>query len=400
MQHAELAALLVNSSNVIRETLLWENSTLADLELAYCLKDICLEGWSSHPSQALAAWAAALKALIDGQMQVAITELEEAERRFLSIGKIHTAAATQVSKLIALSMLGRYEEAIDCGLRAREIFLAYKDIQAAGKIEHNIGNLYFRRDRYHDAEIFQNAARERFAALNDQKQLATVNNCLANTHALLHKFKSAEELFEQALRQAEACGQPVTLAGIEGNIGLFALLQGRYDRALDYLERSRQGYTSLGLTIQAVLAEHEIGDAYLELNLAAEALEIYERVIPVFAQHGMRAEEARAQAYGGRALMLLGRTKEAQRWLDQAQKLYAAEKNPVGAALVELTHAQLLYREGRFEGARMMAGKAEPALLMSGSWQRLLLARWLRGEADRALGNLAAAREQLEQTLH
>ncbi|HKG81340.1 MAG TPA: CHAT domain-containing protein [Pyrinomonadaceae bacterium] len=420
MQHAELATLLINTSNANRETLLWENSTLADVELAYSLKDMCLEGWSTHPAQALGAaaslqllaeirpspeikaltaWATGLKALIDGEMQLAISELEESERQFLSLGKTHLAAATQVSKLIALSMLGRYDEAIETGLRTRGVFLACNDFRAAGKIEHNIGNLHFRRDRYHDAEVFQSTARERFAALNDQKQLATVNNCLANTHALLHKFKSAEDLFEEALKQAEAVGQPVTIAGIEGNIGLFALLQGRYDRALDYLERSRQHYTSLGLTIQAILAEHEIADAYLELNLAAEALAIYERVIPIFVQHGMRAEQARAQAYKGRALMLLGRTKEAQRALDQAQRLYAAEENPVGAALIELTHAQLLYREGKFEGARMLAGQAEPALLMSGSWQRLLLARWLRGEADRALGNLAAARELLQQTL-
>src|SRR5215213_3873690 len=110
MQHTELAALLVNSSNVIRETLLWENPALADLKLACCLKDICLEGWSSRPSQALgaaaslqrlaeirpnpeikalAAWAAGLEALINGQMLLAISELAEAERRFLSIGKIH-----------------------------------------------------------------------------------------------------------------------------------------------------------------------------------------------------------------------------------------------------------------------------------------------------------------------
>lgn len=420
MQRAELATLLVNSSNARRETLLWENSALLDAELAYCLKDICLDGWSTHPGRALGAaaslqllaeirptaeikaltaWAGGLKALIGGEMQSAIAELEESERRFLSLGKIHTAAATQVSKLIALSTLGRYDEAIECGLRAREIFLSYGDLLAAGKIEHNIGNLHFRRDRYHDAEVFQTAARERFAALNDQKQLATVNNCLANTHAQLHKFKSAEDLFDEALNQAAVANQPVTIAGIEGNIGLFALLQGRYDRALDFLERSRQRYISLGLTIQAILAEHEIADTYLELNLAAEALTIYERVIPTFVQHGMRAEEARAQAYGGRALMLLGQTKEAQRWLDQAKRLYAAEQNPVGAALVELTHAQLLYREGKFEGARVMAGKAEPALLMSGSWQRLLLARWLRGEADRALGKVGPARELLVQTL-
>lgn len=420
MQHAELASLLVNSNEVNRETLLWENSALIDVELAYCLKDICLEGWSTSPAQALgaaaalqtlaeirptaeiaalSAWAGGLKALIAGEMQLAISRLEESERRFLTLGKIHTAAATQVSKLIPLSMLGRYDEAVECGLRARDVFLSYNDLHAAGKIEHNIGNLYFRRDRYHDAEAFQTAARERFTLLNDQKQLATVNNCLANTHAQLHKFKSAEEIFQEALQQAEASQHHVTLAGIEGNIGLFALLQGRYDRALDFLERSRQRYTALGLTIQAVLAEHEIADAYLELNLAAEALEIYQRVVTIFAEHGMRAEQARAQAYGGRALVLLGKIKEAQRWLEQAERLYAKEKNVVGAALVELTHAQLLYREGKFEGARMIASKAEAALLMSGSWQRLLLARWLRGEADRVLGDLEPARDSLERTL-
>jgi CHAT domain-containing protein len=419
MQHAELAKRLVDSSDANRETLLWENAVLADVELAYRLKDICLEGWSAHPSQALgaaaslqllsnirahpeikalAAWAAGLRALVDGQMESAISELEDSERRFLSLGKTHTAAATRVSKLIALSIIGRYEEAIECGLGAREIFLTYNDFQAAGKIEHNIGNLHFRRDRYREAEMFLSAARARFAALNDQKQLATVNNCLAITHASLHKFKSAEDLFEQALEQANAAGQPVTLAGIEGSIGLFALLQGRYDRALDFLERSRQSYTALGLTIQSVLAEHDIADAYLELNLAPEALAIYDRVIPVYAEHGMRAEQARAEAYRCRALMLLGRTKEAQRWLDEAQRLYAAEENRVGAALVALTHAQLLYREGKFEGARLMAAQAEPALLISGSWQRLLLARWLRGEAERSLGNFALARKLLEET--
>src|SRR5688572_19278377 len=419
MQHAELATRLVNSSDANRETLLSENSVLADVELAYKLKDICLEGWSTHPAQALGAaaslqllsdfrthpeikaltaWAAGLQALVGGEMELAIAELEASERAFLRLGKTHTAAATRVSKLIALSMLGRYEEAIECGLHAREVFLAHNDFHAAGKIEHNIGNLHFRRDRYHDAEIFLSAARTRFAELNDQKQLATVNNSLATTHASLHKFKSAEDLFEQALQQAQAAGQPVTLAGLEGSIGLFALLQGRYDRALDFLERSRQRYTALGLTIQSVLAEHDIADAYLELNLALEALAIYDRVIPVFTEHGMRAELARAQAYRGRALMLLGRTKEAQRCLDEAQRLYAGEENRVGAALVALTHAQLFYREGKFEAARLMAGQAEPALLVSGSWQRLLLARWLYGEAERASENLGPARKVLEQT--
>src|SRR5688572_32421058 len=62
MQHAELATRLVNSSDANRETLLWENAVLADVELAYKLKDICLEGWSTLPAQALGA-AASLQLL-------------------------------------------------------------------------------------------------------------------------------------------------------------------------------------------------------------------------------------------------------------------------------------------------------------------------------------------------
>jgi CHAT domain-containing protein/tetratricopeptide (TPR) repeat protein len=420
MQQAELAALLVDASNADREALLCENSALVDVGLGYLLKDICLDGWSTHPGQAigaaaslqllvasnpapeikaLTAWTSGLRALISGELVEAIRYLEESEGQFLTINKPHIAAATQISKLIALSMLGRHDEAIQCGLRARQVFLEHNDLHAAGKIEHNIGNIYFRRDRYRDAEVFQTAAQVRFATLNDLKQLATVNNCLANTHALLHNFESAEALYQQALEQAEAAGQPVTLAGIEGNIGLFALLQGRYNRALDYLERSHQRYTSLRLTIQSILAEHEIADVYLELNLAPEALKTYESVITIFAEHGMRAEEARARAYGGRALVLLGQTQEAQSWLAEAERLYTEEGNPVGAALVALTHAQLLYREGKFDAAKTMAAQAEPALVNSGSWQRLLLARWLRGEAERSLGNIDSARVLLEQTL-
>ncbi|MGH9880268.1 MAG: tetratricopeptide repeat protein, partial [Pyrinomonadaceae bacterium] len=307
MERAEFAARLVEVGNAEREALLRDHFALADVELAYILKDISLDGWSSNPARALAAaatlrllsklttepeivalcaWAAGLAALITGEMEGAINQLEDAHQRFLALDKHHVAAATQVSKVIALSMLGRYDEAIASALHAREIFLAHGDLLAAGKIEHNIGNLYFRRDHYHEAEEFQTAARERFMTLRNQKQLATINNCLANTHAILHKFKSAEELYEQAVQQAESARVPVTQAEIEGNIGNFALLRGRYDQALDYLERSRRRYALLGMAHQSAISEQEIADAYLELNLVPEAAEIYARVTRTFADLG------------------------------------------------------------------------------------------------------------------
>ena len=420
MDRAELAARLVNAGNAEREALLRENSALADVELAYTLKQICQDAWRTEPARsvraaaalnffqkqnnepeigALADWAGGIAALVEGQMETAVTRLDAAEAALLKLGKDHPAAGTQLAKLIGLAMLGRYDEAIECGLRARAVFLALDDQMEAARIENNIGNLYFRRDRYHEAEKFQSAARERFVILNDQERLAIINNCLANTHALLHKFKSAEELYEQAVQQAETAGLTVTLAEIEGNIGNFALLQGRYDRALDYLERSRRRYASLGMPHQSAMAEQEIADAYLELNLAPEAAEIYERVTRTFADLGLRAEEARALLYHGRAAMLLGQSDKAHPLLARARELYSIEGNAVGAAMVQLTDAQLLYRDRQYAHARVAAAQAQSVLAAAGALRRALVAQWLVAESARAEGKLNEAEALLKAIL-
>lgn len=407
MRHAELATLLVEAGNAEREALLRQYSALADVQLAYALKDISQSAWRTDPNHsiqaaatlrslnnlnedreinALANWAAGIAALTEANLDDAVSLLDQAEASFLALGKEHTAAATQLAKIVALAMLGRYDEAIVCGVRARDVFLAHNDQMEAGRIENNIGNLYFRRDQYLEAEQFQTTARERFLKLNNLEQLAIINNCLANTHALRHKFQSAEELYKQAVNQAEKAGLNVTLAEIEGNIGNFTLLQGRYDRALDYLERARRRYEALRMPHQSAIAEQEIADAYLELNLVPEAAAIYERVIPKFNELGMRAEEARAVAYEARAAVALDQAERAHELLGRAAELYEAEGNEVGVALLKLTAAQLYYAHRDCSTARRTAAEAEKSFASAGATRRLLFARWLRGEATRCDG--------------
>jgi CHAT domain-containing protein/Tfp pilus assembly protein PilF len=421
MERAELAARLVAADNAEREALLRQHSALADAQLAYALKDICLDDWSSSPVRTTGA-AAALKKLssltndpeidalalwiegfaavaAEGQLERAISLLEDSEALFISLGRLHTAASTQVIKLYALALLGRYDEAIACGLRARDVLIAHADIRAAAKIEHNIGNIYLRRDRYQEAEQFQLMARERFAALNDQKQLAKVDNNLAIIYSSQHKFRRAEQLYDQALKSAESSGLVLTQAEVEASMGNLALFQGRYDRALDYLERSRRKYAALGMPHLAAVAEQEIADAYLELNLAPEAAGIYERVTKTFAELGMQGEQAHALSQHGRALILMGRMDGAHTLLAEARRLYAAEGNPVGEAMVTITEAQLHHAEGNYEAASKAAALAEEPLAQAGTWRRQLLARWLRGEAARAQGSVDEARSLLESTL-
>ncbi|HEY6046032.1 MAG TPA: CHAT domain-containing tetratricopeptide repeat protein [Pyrinomonadaceae bacterium] len=425
MERLELAARLVAADDAERNALLEQHASIADLSLAHTLKDICLEDWSAAPLraegaakalralalvphnrivqeiEALALWIEGFAAVVaEGELERALSRLEDSEELFLTLGKAHAAASTCVIKLYALALLGRYDEAIACGLRGRDVLLQHGDIAAAAKIEHNIGNIYLRRDRYDEAEKFQLIARERFKALNDRKQLAKVDNNLAIIYSSQHQFRRAEKLYQEALGQAEASGSVLTQAEIEASSGNLALFRGQYDRALDYLERSRRKYTSLGMPHLAAVAELEIADAYLELNLAPEAVAIYERVARTFHDLGMQGERARSLAQYGRALITLNEFAKAHVVLLQANELYEAEGNRVGSAMVQLTEAQLFQAEKNFAAASDAAKSAADRFSVAGAVRWHLLALWLCGESLRAQGEPENARRLLEKTLH
>jgi CHAT domain-containing protein len=414
------AARLAVADDAERALLLKRSDAFVDVDLARALKRLYDDTESNDPARAagaagaltaladiaddpevraLAAWTNGMARLDRGQMDEAIACLNDAQAQFLALGQPHNAAATQVSNLIALAILGRYDDAIACGLQARDVFLAHGDTLAAGKIEQNLGNIYYRRERYREAEQFYRAARDRFVTIGDAKQLTFVDTNLANVLALQHHFRAAVRLYEQALAHAEAAGLEVTRALIECNLGCCALDQGHYDRALDYLERSRRRYAALDLRHKAAKTELELSNTYLELNLAPEAAEIYARLVPTFVELGMRAEQAQAVASHGSACMMLGRIDEARVLMAEARALYAAEGNVVGEALVTLTEAQIHSMEGQYTEAAALALRAEDALAQAGIWGRLLLARWLRAEAIRRLGRDQEAQALLEATL-
>src|ERR1044071_4717781 len=254
MDRAELVSRLVTAeSDEERRALVAAHATPACPSLAHALKDVFFEAWSGNPPRAVAAaaalealaaandseevaalrdWGVAIAALVGGRMEEAIRHLDEAESRFRRLCQPHMAASTQVSKLVALSMLGRYEEAIETGLRARDVFLEHGDLPAAGRVEHNIGSLCGRRDRYEEAEHYLKLARARFLPTTDLAELTKIENSLAYLHTLRHNFRSAEQLYEQAYGRAEAVGLAVTQAEIEASMGSLALFRGHYREAL------------------------------------------------------------------------------------------------------------------------------------------------------------------------
>ena len=420
MNASQLASRLIESSRDERERLVQACRVADAVDLARALHTAYQQSNAGDPGRAasaaasldllagcvddsevaaLATWTSGMAAVhLDGRMERGVALLEEAAQRFSRLERPLEVAATQVSRLQGLAMLGRYEEAVEVGLEARETFENSGDLLATGKIEQNLGNIAYRRGRFHEAETWYGSARARYIQLDNQTYLAQIDNNLGTVLSDQHRFTEAAAAFEQALARAEQSGLEVTRTEVQYNLGCLALFRGQYDRALDRLETARRTYAQLRMPHRSARVELELADAYMELNLAAEAASLAARLTRTFTELGMRAELARAIGCHGRAVARLGQSELARSLLARASELYTTEGNAVDAAFLALVEAQLLYAEGEFLLAAEAARRSETPLVVARMWGRLLLAQWLRGEALRAAGD-PEARLLLESVL-
>lgn len=421
MDHATLIARLIASESSEQCELLARHPELRGTVLARSLHAAGQAAWNSEPVRtlrvasalralaecerddqeiaALAEWMTGVAALIEGQMERAVSGFDEAARRFDALGLERDAAATQVPKLMALGMLARFDEAADLGLRLRDRFLALDDPLSAGKVELNLGHIHFRRDAFADAERWYAQAYARFARLNHDELLIAAQIALADAMAWQHRFEEATRLYAQAEARAETVGLSVLQATSALNAGHLALLQGRYDQALRDMERARRIYEHLELRADVALCEQKIADAYLQLNLIPEAIEIYARIAPQFPADAMSFERAWALAHFGRALSRADRLSEARRVLAEARAIFHSQGYAVSEAIATLALAQVEFAESRFDHAAALAHEAESAF-QSGHWKSWAgEARWLQAECRRRLGDATGARALLEATL-
>ncbi len=413
MQRTELAKKLIEADAAGRKTLLVENAKLADVRLAAAIRDECIAAWSSDPERvgrcvaagrglanvyrdavvlANADWTSGIGEIVRGRFESAVAKLERAGSAFADTGNNADAAQTNVARLLALAMLGRYDDAIAAGLSAIPVLTKYGDELAAGKIEMNLSNIVSRRSQHREALEYCASARRRFKKAKEPKWQAMAENGLANTYAELNDFARAEQFYALAFETAVAAGMHVTEAEIEASMGNLALFRGRYADALRYLELSRRKFDALAMPHQTAIADLEIADIYAELNLNAEAVEIYERVCDEFKRLKLRAEEARSRLNYARAAIVAADAMIAKKQLKRALSLFTAEKNEPGQAAAMIAQARMALDAGDHESA-LAAAKATSQLLKRTQNTRLpLTVELLEGEAYLAAGKLSQAK--------
>jgi len=407
-----LAGALMVAPPASRDALWQQSREQPADELAWALKRLCDAAWTTDPPatlvaaglleqlaqarpgaevEALAAWSRGIGQLSQGRMEAALAALEHAGACFLALGRPLDDAQTRIGRVMALAMLGRYPDAVACGLQAREVFDAAGDARASGKIELNLGNLAARRDLHADAAGHYGIARARFAAAEDAELEIMAIKGLADMLSRRHEFEPAQALYQQAQTRAERGGFALLTASIEGDLGALEMRRGRYDRALHSLERSRRAYAALEVPHYLAVAEESLADAYLELNLLPEALALYEGALATYEAAGLATDRAWALSQRGRALTLLGRHDAAAASLALAEQAFGDDGNTTGAALVQLWLAESALARGDWPAAvrHAVAGEAPLQVAQQAGWA--LHARNLQAEAQRAAGDAAGA---------
>lgn len=418
MRSNKLADLLCKTANPAeRRAALIKNEGLVDLHLAEQLRDICIESFSVDPAKvsssaaalksiadyrndaaitANADWANGIERITQGKFEAAVKLLEQAAASFQSLELDKDAAFVQVSLLLALAMLSRYDEAIQTGLSALPILEKHGEELAAGKIEMNLSNIVSRRSLHREAYQYCSSARERFNKAGEPTWQAMAENGLANTYAEQNEFSFAESYYQMALDTARSARMLVTEAEIEASLGNLAILRGYYGDALKHLESSRRKFESLDMPHQTAIAELETANAYAELNLHSEAIEIYGRVCNDFRRYKLRGEESRARLNYGRTAMALGQNRLAASELGKALKLFILEKNVSGQAAAMVAQAESALRSDDFTKAISIAKSTRSVLRQTENARLALSIGLIEGEAHLLGGRAAKAKTIFE----
>lgn len=355
------------------------------LALAWALKDYALSAWSRTPGEvavaasaihaldhslangeraceelaAVSAWVDGIAELIRGGMTKAIEYLDEAVLRFDALSEERHVAHVQISKIMALAILGHHDEAISVGENAKRRLEKLSDRHNAGKVDINLGNLYCQRGNYRLAINRYQAACLIFQELGNAQYETASSLGLADSLLRVGELDQAYERYRHVLLKSIKHGLQRDEALALESLALLDLVRGRYSQALKLLEEARQKYEALSIPQSSAVVEQQLGHIYFELNLLPEALTLSERALAQFDSLEMPIESAweNVQIAKVRA-KLLGPADGIESALESATKIFRRESIAVGLGAVHLVRAELALSQSRPERAAQLAEEA------------------------------------------
>ena len=297
----------------------------------------------------------------------------------LDVGRTLSGGALQ-----SLILLGRYHEATTSAREARRIFKRHGDTLRLARLDSNVGNIFFRRNRFGEALALYERAHEQLVRVGEPQDVAAVLINTAVCCTFVNEFDKALDRYHEARAYCQTHDMPLLIAQADYNIAYLHYLRGEYSRALMLYATAAQQSAAAGDAYHLALCDLDRSELYLELNLDEEAGELAARAAAGFETLGLAYEGAMALTNLAAVASRQGQAARALDLLDRARRRFAGEGNEVWLALVIFYRALVLYRDQRHREARIQCRRALKRFARAS----------LPGRA--ALGELLLARLELE----
>lgn len=267
------------------------------------------------------------------------------------------SAIIRKQQLHALIQLGRYDGALRTARSARRV-LARADPTHLAQLEANVGNIYYRMDRYRKALSHYERARERLLSCGDDTMLAVIDFSRSSIFAEMDQPDKALDLLQKAAAQFDAAGRFLQAEQSRFHIAYLQFLRGDYNSSLAGYHRVRDRVAELGSDELAAYCSLGMAQVLLTLNTFDDAAETAEAARDTFERLGMPFETARARLVSGLAAMGLSQFDQARTALTITRTAFKECGNAVFTALADSYLAELAGKTGDFIEMRLRAGSS------------------------------------------
>jgi tetratricopeptide (TPR) repeat protein len=316
---------------------------------------------------------------------------ESSIRAFEESGQTLKAARNRIGLMMALSMLGRSNEAIEVGRRAEATFIERNDLAGQARVSVNLGIVCHRLNEYERALEHHQKAATAFEALADEQALAQCYLNMANALSLLDKFDDSQAMFDKTQQISQRLGLDQLWRQAVYNKAYLFFLRGQFRQALALFGEIRAKFAENGSERYAALCDLDCAEVYLQMNLPAEAGLFARRAVEVVRTLGVGLEHAKATAFYGVTLTQNRQFADALDVFRTAQQLFSEHGNTYWTAVLELYRAELLLTVGRYWEARALAVSSDQKFAEMKLVHKRAASLVVRGELALKLGHLQEA---------
>ena len=285
----------------------------------------------------------------------------DAVRRFEELGDTVEAGRTAIGWIDALSMLGRHDEALEVGRKARRR-LARADAPTRARLETNIGTVHYHVGRVDRALEAYRKARRTLRRSGDPADVALVDFNLGQVHLQRTDPKRARTCFERCLEVFDARGLRAQALRAEFGLACAYLYDGQWDEGLRRLEASREALDEAGDS-QAVAAVHwELSRLFGAFGEFEDAATHAHDAGAIYRRRRIVRDAAHVQRLHARWSVALGRDSDAAVLLERAHRHFSEVGDRATLRRIELERAAVALESGDTDAARSILRRLQPSL--------------------------------------